>query len=110
MEEEIENKKTTVWKLNHTLTTRDFWFITLPAGALLAFSVGMMTQSNAIIATMGQAVDKFGGFSGIMLMICIFGIIGSFVLGLLDSKFGTKAAMTLACIIMALAGAERILP
>ncbi|HIZ07980.1 MAG TPA: MFS transporter, partial [Candidatus Eubacterium avistercoris] len=104
MEEEIENKKTTVWKLNHTLTTRDFWFITLPAGALLAFSVGMMTQSNAIIATMGQAVDKFGGFSGIMLMICIFGIIGSFVLGLLDSKFGTKAAMTLACIIMALAG------
>ncbi len=104
MEEEIENKKTTVWKLNHTLTTRDFWFITIPAGALLFFSVGMMTQSNAIIATMGEAVNKFGGFSGIMLMICIFGIIGSFVLGLLDSALGTKKAMTIACVIMVIAG------
>lgn len=104
MEEEIENKKTTVWKLNHTLTTRDFWFITIPAGALLFFSVGMMTQSNAIIGTMGDAVAKFGGFSGIMLMICIFGIIGSFVLGILDSALGTKKAMTIACVIMVLAG------
>ena len=100
----IENKKTTVWKLNHTLTTRDFWFITIPAGALLFFSVGMMTQSNAIIGTMGEAVEKFGGFSGIMLMICIFGIIGSFVLGLLDSALGTKKAMAIACVIMVIAG------
>lgn len=104
MEEEIENKKTTVWKLNHTLTTRDFWFITIPAGALLFFSVGMMTQTNAIIGTMGDAVEKFGGFSGIMVMICIFGIIGSFVLGLVDSAFGTKKGMIIACIFMLIAG------
>lgn len=104
MEEEIENKKTTVWKLNHTLTTRDFWFITIPAGALLMFSVGMMTQTNAILGTMGSALDKFGGFAGVMAMIMIFGLIGSFVLGLLDTKFGTKKAMIIACVIMLIAG------
>jgi MFS family permease len=104
MEEEIENKKTTVWKLNHTLTTRDFWFLTLPAGFLLMFSVGLMTQTNAILGQMGDGINKFGGFSGVMAMIMIFGLIGSFVLGLLDTKFGTKMAMTIACVIMLIAG------
>lgn len=104
MEEEIENKKTTVWKLNHTLTTRDFWFITLPAGALLMFSVGTMTQTNAILGAMGSGLDKFGGFAGVMAMIMVFGLIGSFALGLLDQKLGTKKAMIIACAIMLVAG------
>lgn len=104
MEQEIENKKTTVWKLNHTLTTRDFWFITIPAGLLLMFSVGMMTQTNAILGSMGDAINKFGGFAGVMAMIMVFGLIGSFVLGLLDTKLGTKRAMIIACIVMLIAG------
>lgn len=104
MKQEIEDKKTSVWKLNHTLTTRDFWFITIPAGFLLFWSVGTMTQTNAIIGSMGDAVAKFGGFSGIMLLICIFGIVGSVVLGFLDSALGTKKAMIIACAVMLLAG------
>ena len=104
MEEEIENKKTTVWKLNHTLTTRDFWFITLPAGLLLMFSVGTMTQTNQILGQMGDGLNKFGGFAGVMAMIMIFGLIGSFILGILDQKLGTKKAMIIACAIMLVAG------
>lgn len=104
MKQEIEDKKTSVWKLNHTLTTRDFWFITIPAGFLLFWSVGTMTQTNAIIGSMGDGVAKFGGFSGIMLLICIFGIVGSVVLGFLDSALGTKKAMIIACAVMLLAG------
>ena len=104
MEEEIENKKTTVWKLNHTLTTRDFWFITIPAGLLLMFSVGTMTQTNAILSQMGSGLNKFGGFSGVMAMIMIFGLVGSFALGMVDQKFGTKKGMLVACIIMLIAG------
>ena len=104
MEEEIENKKTTVWKLNHTLTTRDFWFLTIPAGFLLMLSVGTMTQTNQILGQMGEGLNKFGGFAGVMVMIMIFGLIGSFVLGLLDQKLGTKKSMIIASIIMAIAG------
>lgn len=104
MEEEIENKKTTVWKLNHTLTTRDFWFLTIPAGFLLMISIGTMTQTNQILGQMGPALEQFGGFAGVMLMIMIFGLIGSFVLGVLDQKLGTKKSMIIACCIMCLAG------
>lgn len=104
MEEEIENKKTTVWKLNHTLTTRDFWFLTIPAGFLLMFSVGTMTQTNAILGQMGEGLNRFGGFAGVMTMIMIFGLIGSYLLGILDQKMGTKRAMIIACAVMFLAG------
>ncbi|MBQ1414454.1 MAG: MFS transporter, partial [Lachnospiraceae bacterium] len=104
MLEEIENRKTTVWKLNHTLTTRDFWFLTLPAGFLLMLSVGTMTQTNQILGQMGEGLNRFGGFAGVMLMIMIFGLIGSFVLGVLDQKFGTKKSMIIASVIMVIAG------
>lgn len=100
MMEEIEAKKTSVWKLNHTLTTRDFWLLTIPAGFLLAASVGVMTQSNAIITSAGLG-DKFAMIMG---LIMIFGLLGSFILGLLDDKFGTKKAMIIACVIMLIAG------
>jgi MFS family permease len=104
MEEEIENRKTTVWKLNHTLTTRDFWFLTIPAGFLLMLSVGTMTQTQPILGQMGEGLNQFGGFAGVMLMIMIFGLIGSFVLGILDQKLGTKKSMLIACVIMVIAG------
>lgn len=104
MEEEIENKKTTVWKLNHTLTTRDFWFLTIPSGFLLMLSVGTMTQTNQILGQMGEGLNKFGGFAGVMAMIMVFGLIGSFVLGILDQKLGTKKSMIIASVIMVIAG------
>ena len=104
MEEEIENKKTTVWKLNHTLTTRDFWFLTIPAGFLLMLSVGTMTQTNQILGQMGEGLNKFGGFAGVMAMIMVFGLIGSFILGVLDQKLGTKKSMLIAAVIMVIAG------
>ena len=104
MVQEIEDRKTSVWKLNHTLTTRDFWFLTVPAGFLLMFSVGTMTQTNAILGQMGEGLDKFGGFAGVMGMIMIFGLVGSVALGFLDQKFGTKKSMVIACIVMLIAG------
>lgn len=100
MLQEIEDKKTTVWKLNHTLSTRDFWFLTVPAGFLLAASVGVMTQSSQIIGAAGLG-DKFGM---IMALIMVFGLLGSLILGFLDDKFGTKRAMLIASIVMVIAG------
>lgn len=100
MLQEIEDKKTTVWKFNHTFATRDFWFLTVPAGFLLAASVGVMTQSSQIIGAAGLG-EKFGMIMG---MIMIFGLLGSLILGFLDDKFGTKRAMLIASIIMVIAG------
>ena len=103
MEEEIENKKTTVWTLGHTLKSPDFWLITVPMGLMLMGSVGAMTQTTSIIGSYGFGPDT-PQFGLIMLANAAFAIIGSFVLGLVDTKFGTKKAMIIAFCFMVVAG------
>jgi len=110
MEEEIENKKTTVWRIGATLKCPDFWCITIPMGALLMFSVGMMTQTSAIIGQFEGQLDFVGGYTGIMLLICIFGCIGSYILGLLDTRLGTRKAVAISVCIMIVAGILGIIP
>lgn len=110
MLKEIEDKKTSVWTLPNTLKCRDFWFITIPVGTLLMFSVGMMTQSAAIIGNFEAELSFVGGYTGVMLMIMIFGCIGSFLLGVFDTRFGTKKAMLVSVVIMILAGVLGMIP
>lgn len=99
LEEEIENKKTTVWTTGHTLSNRDFWFISIVCGLLLMFSVGMMTQTAKIVSHFDSL-----NYATVMMLIMIFGIIGSYILGVLDTRFGTKKAITISVIVMILSG------
>lgn len=99
MEQEIENKKTSVWKLGPVLKSPDFWFVTIPMGALLMCSVGMMTQTAAIIGNYPKLP-----FEGIMVMIMLVACFGSWLLGVLDTKFGTKLAILISVLVMLLAG------
>lgn len=101
---DLEAKKTTVWKTGKILTTRDYWFITIPIGGLLMCAVGMMTKTADIIGSFGGEMERFGGFSGIMFLVMIFGIIGSFVIGLIDTAIGTKKAIIISCILMVISG------
>ncbi len=99
MEEEIENKRTTVWTAPHILACRDMWFVAIFCGFLLIGSSGVMTQSSAIV----------GAFEGlnytlVMMGVAIAGAIGSYVIGVLDTAFGTKKAMVVAMSLMVLAG------
>ncbi len=104
MLEEIENKKTSVWTYLNTLKNREFWFATIVVSLLLGCSIGVMSQSNAIITAYEAELSFIGGYTGVMIMIMIFGCIGSFVLGLLDTKFGTKRAMIISSCLMIVAG------
>ena len=97
---EIENRKTTVWKVGNTFKCGSFWLITIPMGTLLGCSVGAMTQTSQIFAANGLA-DKFDMLMG---MVMIFALIGSYVLGLIDGKFGTKTAISVSVIVMLIAG------
>lgn len=99
MEEEIENKKTTVWNTGHIFANRDFWFAAVTCGLLLMGAVGTMTQSNAIIASFPQL-----NYTVIMMIVALFGAIGSWLLGVLDTAFGTKKSMIIATMLMVLAG------
>ena len=100
MIQEIEARKTTVWKTGHTMACRDFWFITIPAGVLLMFAVGAMTQTQPIFEMVGLGES----YSTIMLVIAAAGLIGSFVLGVIDTKIGTKKSMIIAMFMMLISG------
>ncbi len=103
MEAEIENKKTTVWTLGNTLKTSSFWTLTIPMGLLLMTSIGMMTQTVTIIGTLGFGSDS-QEFGMIMLGICVVACLGSYVLGLLDTRLGTRKAMLIATALMIISG------
>ncbi|MBQ9030497.1 MAG: MFS transporter [Parasporobacterium sp.] len=100
MEQEIEARRTTVWTTGHTMANRDFWFITIPAGFLLMFAVGAMTQTQPIF----QMVGLGDSYQGIMFGICAAGLIGSYVLGIIDTKIGTKKSMIMATALMVISG------
>jgi MFS family permease len=105
MRQEIENRKTTVWTTGHTLKSADFWLITVPMGLLLLFAIGAMTQSfitiNHYIAIGdGGLIDKVGGYNTVMLIIAGAGIVGSYVFGLIDTKFGTRKAILFSHVLM----------
>lgn len=99
MEQEIENKRTTVWTTGHIFANRDFWFAAVTCGLLLMGAVGTMTQSNAIIGAF-PTLD----YTVIMMVIAVFGAIGSWLLGVLDTKFGTKKSMIISTVLMILSG------
>ncbi|MCQ2406346.1 MAG: MFS transporter [Oscillospiraceae bacterium] len=97
---EIENKKTSVWTIPNTIKSKEFWFSTLTNALLLGTAIGLMSQSQAIFNNaMGAEFYSAG-----MGMIMIFGMLGSFILGLLDNRIGTRKAMMISTALMIIAG------
>jgi MFS family permease len=103
MEREIENKKTTVWTLGNTFRSGAFWCLTIPMGLLLMTSIGLMTQTISIVGSFGFAPDS-KEFGMIMLGICVVACLGSWLLGVIDTKFGTKRALVISTALMIVSG------
>jgi len=99
MEEEIENKRTTVWTTGHIFANRDFWCIAVVCGLILMAAIGAMTQSSTIIASFPNL-----NYTIIMMVIALFGAIGSWLLGVLDTVFGTKKSMLICTVLMVISG------
>lgn len=99
MLQEVENKRTTVWTSKHIFSLRDFWFVGLSCGLLYMGSLGVLTQSNAIITSFNDL-----NYTLVMLIVAICGAIGSWLLGVFDTAAGTKTAIFWACILMFFSG------
>lgn len=78
---------------DHLSGNRDFWFITIPMGFLLFCAVGLMTQTMLILGNFSAELAPVGGFGIVMLGVAVVACIGSWLLGVLDTKFGTKTAI-----------------
>ena len=104
MEAEIKAKETSVWTLGNSLKSGDFWFVVLPMGFLLLCAVGMMTQTASILGVFEKELEPIGGFAAVMGGIAILACVGSWLLGVLDTKYGTKAAIVISVIVMTIGG------
>ncbi|MBR2561134.1 MAG: MFS transporter [Eubacterium sp.] len=102
MEQQAAAKKNSVWGIRNITRTPDFWLITIPQGILLLGSVGAMTQVMALIGQFGFVQDNSPTAVGAMLLLIFAGIgcFGSWILGVIDTRFGTKTSILLSCIFM----------
>lgn len=97
-------KKQSVWTCKNTLKCRDFWFIAIPEGFLLFGAVGLMTRIVPILMTFNAQLAPIGGFHTVLICISLLACFGSWLLGVIDTKFGTKVAIVTCCALMALCG------
>jgi len=102
MKSEMKARETSVWTVKNTLTSRDFWFLVIPEGGILFAAVGFMVQ---IVSLLSSIDPEFYATKGgmVMTMITVVACIGSWLLGVLDTKFGTKTSILIACIAMLVA-------
>lgn len=106
MEKQIEARKKSVWNIKNMARTKDFWLITIPQGILLLGSIGAMTQVMTIMAQFGFVEDHATTAAGGVVFLCNAAIacLGSWILGVLDTKFGTKFAIVTSGIFMIASG------
>lgn len=95
--------ETSPWKVKELLKSKEFWCTVLPNSFLLFASVGMMTQVTTIMVAADAAfAAKY--LSIVMTCVSIAACLGSWIIGLIDTKVGTKRAMFVSCILMIIAG------
>lgn len=105
MQDKIGREKaTSVWDLKGCLRSRDFWLIIIPQGLLMFGAIGFMVQIVPVLLSLDPAFYAQYG-SLVMLMIAGCACLGSYLLGVLDTKKSTKFSIMLACIFMIVAGA-----
>ena len=89
MEQGLEYEKTSPWTIKKLLSTRYAWFVGIGTGPLMMLSVGIMsslvTRSMSVGFTLEQAIL-------IMSVSGVVGLLGSYIAGWIDTKYGTKRA------------------
>ena len=88
------------WTTAQLLKTKEVWTVGLATGILQLCSTGVMSQLVTRNIELGLAPEKA---VLMMTVIAIVGIFGSWFIGLLDQKFGTKRTMIFFCLWYGLA-------
>ena len=103
MEQEKEARKNTVWTFKNLMRTRDFWLLVIPCGFLLFSTIGVMIQITGLLESVNtEFYAQYGALS--LSMITVAACIGSWLIGVIDTRFGTKTAMIIAGFAMLISG------
>lgn len=88
------------WTTGQLLRMKEVWTVGLATGILLLCSTGVMSQLVSRNIELGMDANKA---VLMMTVIALVGIFGSWFIGVLDDKFGTKRTMMVFCLWYALA-------
>lgn len=78
------------WTVKKLLTRRELWFTAITTGLFQICSVGVMSQLVLRNEELGFSANKA---IMIMTILALIGVIGSWLIGVLDDKMGTKKTM-----------------
>ncbi len=93
----LEAQKKTMWTPKRVLGTKEFWLILLSIGFMM-FASGFMAQVVPSLMSFGMAPTTASNF---MLVISLVACAGSFILGMVDTRLGSKPGMiiTFVCLM-----------
>ena len=94
------------WTIGQLLRTKEVWTVGLATGILQLCSTGVMSQLVSRNIELGMSPQKA---VLMMTVVAVVGIFGSWLIGLLDDKFGTKKTMIFFCLWYALAVLANVL-
>lgn len=83
------------WTVGKLLKTPAVWTVGIATGLLQCCSTGVMSQLVVRNQELGMSATQA---ISMMTVIAVVGIFGSWFIGILDDKFGTKKVMILFCI------------
>jgi len=113
MIQEVEARKKSVWKRSKIWGCKDWWLLAIPNSLLLSCAMAFMVQIMAVLNGYGEQLNFLAipgfiltstGVNTVLFGLSIFAMFGSWLLGVIDTKYGTKTAVFITSIIMLLAG------
>lgn len=111
--EELELRKKSVWKRSKIWGCKDWWLQSIGTGMLLTCAIAFMVQIIPVLAKWMPvlhvlAVPNFplmsNGISAVLFGLGIFACFGSWLLGVIDTKYGVRFAVLITGILMFIAG------
>lgn len=88
------------WSVGKLLKTKELWIAAITTGCFQICSVGVMSQ--LVVRNMSLGFSQTAAIS-IMTLVALIGAVGSWLIGILDDRLGTKKTMILFGIWYALA-------
>lgn len=86
------------WTTRRLLATRDVWLLSLASGYMLMFASGSILQVVPRLMAIGY---EQGSATGMLTVAALCALPGSYLVGVLDTKLGTKTAVIITCLVSA---------
>ena len=111
--EELKARENSVWKRSKIWGCKDWWLQAIPNSLLLACAMAFMVQIMSVLGEHSAELSALAvpgfvlmadGSSAVLFGLAIFACFGSWLLGVIDTKWGVRTAVLITSILMLLAG------